>query len=85
MQKSEVQKLIESLKEGTVKVTFKKINTGEIRIMESTLNPKTLKDNGITTEVEKVSPESDHIAVWCIDKNAWRSFRVNTVTEWSVV
>ena len=50
--------------------------------MESTLNPDLLKEAGIETVLESVNPDSDHIAVWCIDKNAWRSFRVNTVISW---
>tara|TARA_B100001094_G_scaffold234591_1_gene229562 strand:+ start:8182 stop:8439 length:258 start_codon:yes stop_codon:yes gene_type:complete len=82
MQTSEVKNLIDSLKLGRVWVKFKKIGTGEIRNMESTLNPDLLKEAGIETVLESVNPESDHIAVWCIDKNAWRSFRVNTVISW---
>jgi len=82
MQKSEVQNLINALQLGRVWVNFKKIGTGEIRNMESTLNPDLLKEAGVNTVLESVNPESDHIAVWCLDKDAWRSFRVNTVISW---
>jgi len=84
MQKSELQSLIKSLQEGIVFVTFTKIGSGEVRRMESTLKPEILKEAGISATVEKISPESDHVAVWCLDKNAWRSFRVETVTGWEV-
>ena len=82
MQKSEVQNIIKALQLGRVWVNFKKIGTGEIRNMESTLNPDLLKEAGVNTVLESVNPESDHIAVWCLDKDAWRSFRVNTVISW---
>lgn len=82
MQTSEVKNLIDALKCGRVWVNFKKIGTGEIRNMESTLNPELLKEAGVKTVLESVNPESDHIAVWCLDKSAWRSFRVNTVISW---
>lgn len=82
MQKSEVQNLIKALQLGRVWVNFKKIGTGEIRNMESTLAPELMKEAGVKTEIEKVNPESDHIAVWCLDKSAWRSFRVETVISW---
>lgn len=85
MQATELKALISALQNGIVNVTFKKIDTEEIRIMESTLKPSILEENGIKATVDSVSPESDHVAVWCLDKDAWRSFRVNTVISWEVV
>jgi hypothetical protein len=84
MQKSELQSLITALQEGIVYVTFTKLDSGEVRRMESTLKPEILKEAGIVATVGKISPESDHVAVWCLDKTAWRSFRVETVTGWEV-
>ena len=85
MQVTELKALISALQNGIVNVTFKKIDTEEIRVMESTLKSSILEENGITATVDNVSPESDHVAVWCLDKDAWRSFRVNTVVNWEVV
>jgi hypothetical protein len=85
MQATELKALISALQNGIVNVTFKKIDTEEIRVMESTLKTSILEENGITATVDNVSPESDHVAVWCLDKDAWRSFRVNTVINWEVV
>jgi hypothetical protein len=85
MQATELKALISALQNGIVNVTFKKIDTEEIRVMESTLKTSILEENGITATVDNVSPESDHVAVWCLDKDAWRSFRVNTVVNWEVV
>lgn len=73
-------KFIKAAKDGTVTVVFEKINSGGTRIMECTLNPE-LSDGNVKLEFGQ-QESSDHLAVWAIDRNAWRSFRVSTVTEW---
>jgi hypothetical protein len=85
MDRTENARLIEALKKGTVTVTFQKIDSDEIRVMPCTLNPTVLKANGIETVIESVNPDTDHIAVWSLDKDAWRSFRVSTVLGWEVL
>ena len=85
MDRTENARLIEALKKGTVTVTFQKIDSDEIRVMPCTLNPTVLKANGIETVIESVNPDTDHIAVWSLDKAAWRSFRVSTVLGWEVL
>jgi len=84
MQTNEVTKLIESLRDGIVTVTFKKINTDEIRVMPCSLDPKVLTENGVTTEIKSFDPASDHLVAWALDKKAWRSFRLSTVISWEV-
>ena len=64
---------------GVVTVVFKKINTEEIRVMPCTLNEELSDGNA---NINGTDTKSDHFAVWCLDKNAWRSFRANTVIEW---
>ena len=66
-------------KQGVVTVVFKKINSDEIRVMPCTLNKDLSNGNANITDTD---PNSDHFAVWCLDKDAWRSFRANTVIEW---
>lgn len=70
--------LLEALKRGKCFITYKKIDSGELREMECTLDPD-LIPRGL-----KINQNSDgsNIVVWCIDKNAWRSFRVNTMKGW---
>ena len=85
MDRNENARLIEALKKGTVTVTFQKIDSDEIRVMPCSLNPTVLKANGIATVIESVNPDTDHIAVWSLDKDAWRSFRVSTVLGWEVL
>src|SRR6056300_214968 len=82
MNKVETQNLINALKKGVVTVVFKKINTEEIRIMPCTLNPDVLDEHSVKTIIKDFSADSDHVAAWAIDKEAWRSFRLNTVISW---
>lgn len=85
MNRNELSSLLEALQNGTVTVTFQKIDSDEIRVMPCTLNPIVLKANGINTTIENVNPETDHVAVWSLDKDAWRAFRVSTVLGWEVL
>jgi hypothetical protein len=85
MDKNEKIKLIEALKRGTVTVTFQKIDTEEIRVMPCTLNPVVLEANGVTPSIDKINSDSDHIPAWSLDKDAWRSFRLDTVMGWEVL
>ena len=73
--------LINSLKNGVVTISFKKIDTGEIRVMPSTLNPKLIPMGSI---INNISEDSETIMVWSLDKNSWRDIRVNTILEWNV-
>ena len=81
----DVSAFIAKAKEGAVTVEFTKINTGEVRVMPCTLNPTLLEAAGIKATVESIDPGSAHIAVWSLDKEAWRSFRVATVADWCPV
>lgn len=73
------EKFINTAKKGIVTVVFKKINTEEVRIMPCTLNSEVAGKNIV---IKDFDAKSDHIVVWCLDKDAYRSFRVNTVIEW---
>ena len=77
--------LIDALRKDIVTVVFEKIDTGEIRIMPCTLNPEMLKANGVKTEISYTSNEMEAFPVWSLDKNAWRSFRLDTVEGWEVL
>ena len=81
MEIGEKTKLLEALNKGIVQVTFKKIDTGELRVMPCTLDEKVLDAHGVKITI-KMNADSDHFCVWSLDKNAFRSFRLTTVTEW---
>lgn len=70
------------LRHGVVKVTFKK-KDGSTRVMECTLMETVVVPHEKTTDrVKEDNP--DVMAVWDLDKNAWRSFRLDSVTEVNV-
>ena len=76
-----MNELITALKRGIVVISFKKIDSGEIRVMPSTLNEELMP---VGVKIMNISAESETIMVWSLDKNAWRDIRVNTITEWRV-
>jgi len=78
-------KLLEALKKGTVTVSFRKIDTGELRVMPCTLNPVVLEANGVKNKVKVENTDTEAFPVWALDKNAWRSFRLDTVEGWEVL
>ena len=85
MNTNDKAKLFEALQKGQVTVTFKKIDTGDIRIMPCTLNKDILKENGVTSTINYSSNNMEAFPVWSLDKNAWRSFRLDTVEGWEVL
>ena len=85
MDNNEKAKLLEALQKGQVTVSFRKIDTGELRVMPCTLNPVVLKANGVETKINYSSNSMEAFPVWSLDKNAWRSFRLDTVLGWEVL
>jgi acyl-ACP thioesterase len=75
------EEIVAALKANVCEVTFTKVN-GETRTM-----PCTLKDDIVpayerkTPVKEATDKEKATLSVWCTDKDAWRSFRVDSVTE----
>ena len=76
-----MDKLLEALKEGVCIVTYTKIDTGESREMECTLKPELIPGHHDIGQNSK----SDHILVYALDRDAWRSFRASTMTGWHSV
>ena len=80
----------ELLRQGIVEVEFTKVN-GEYRVMPCTLNEhlippapvKELKEGELPKPPRKESPEV--IRVFCIDKQEWRSFRIDSVISISLI
>lgn len=75
--------IMEKLRANRCWVTFKKVN-GEMRTMHCTLQEQYLPQQMHTDEV--ASKKSDTaIAVWDLEKEAWRSFRVDSVVKFEVL
>lgn len=77
---SDMKGFIKAAQKGVVTVVFKKIYDDEIRTMVCTLN-RELSNNNVP-EILEQKDVGDNLAVWALDREAWRSFRTNTVIEW---
>ena len=77
--------ILKDLRNYVIEVHFNKVN-GEQRVMRCTLRPdllpaKYVEDiNEQNQEKEFHQSNPDVIAAWDIQKNAWRSFRIDNVT-----
>lgn len=69
--------IIEALKKGITTVVFTKVD-GSTRTMNCTLSSRYLPENA---DVSGKSKNNSSVAVWDTDKNAWRSFRVDSVQK----
>jgi hypothetical protein len=75
------EQIVEALKANVCAVTFTKVN-GEIRTMPCTLKEDVVPAYERKTPVkEATDKEKATLSVWCTDKQAWRSFRVDSVTK----
>ena len=76
--------LIEALKAHKCIVKFTKVN-GEVREMPCTLREDIVPKRPIIPEArqsERIIKENEKtLSVWCLDKNEWRSFRIDNVLE----
>ena len=74
--------LVKGLKKDVLTINFTKVN-GEERVMNCTLHESLLPE-AIASDSEK-KENLDVIAVWDTDKDAWRSFRVDSVNYIKIV
>ena len=70
--------LVELLKSGTYTVTFTKVD-GSRRDMPCTLQENLLPTRAFAESRREPNPET--LSVWCVDQDAWRSFRVMNVVS----
>ena len=71
--------LVHNLQGGLVEVTFEKVN-GDIRKMLCTL-----QEGVIPKTTGKKKENKDVLAVWDLGKNAWRSFRLDSINKVELV
>lgn len=74
---------LKSLKNGICKVLFTKAN-GEDRLMHCTLNESILPEQiDIEEVIQKKKPNPNAVAVWDTEVGGWRSFRWDSIKEFS--
>ena len=67
------------LQKGVATVSFKKVD-GNIRIMECTLNAGMIPPPKEPKKTDRVkTPNNAVLSVWDVNKDGWRSFRVENV------
>lgn len=73
----------ELARKGIITVKFTKVN-GDLRTMRCTLMSEHLPPQG---DIEEASTRSNPntLAVWDLDNNGWRSFRIDSVTSVEVI
>ena len=79
--KFDIDWIVSCLKENVCEVKFIKKN-GDERVMKCTLHPKYLPITETVTEETK-SKNGESISVWDTEVNGWRSFRLDSVKEFS--
>jgi hypothetical protein len=67
--------IYDALRNAVCEVTFTKVN-GEKRIMPCTLKSDIVPPMKIDQLRESKKSRDSVISVWCTDKNAWRSFKL---------
>lgn len=72
--------IIENLHRGVCRVVFEKAN-GEIREMKCTLDPNRLPSGRVLNE--NYAPSNEYTVVWDMEANDWRSFRFESVREFT--
>ena len=77
------QKVKEDLHDGVCKVVFTKAN-GDERVMHCTLREELLPPQMDVEEViQKKKSNPDVLAVWDVEAKGWRSFRWDSVKEFT--
>lgn len=70
--------MLQRLRAGQCTVIFTKVN-GEVRVMRCTRNRELIPPSTDSAEPAARSYNTDTVSVWDLDKQAWRSFRVDSV------
>jgi hypothetical protein len=81
--KNNRNELVDALKNGVVLVRFTKVN-GEERLMHCTLHESFLPKSEKTEKSTKKMKDESVVTAWDVNKEDWRSFRVENVISASM-
>jgi len=80
--------MLKDLRGMACEVHFNKVGDGAIRNMHCTLRPDLLPQNtdvNFLEEQHSKEENKDVIVVWDLQKNGWRSFRVDSVVYFNAI
>lgn len=78
------QQILEMLHQSDCEVTFTKVD-GNLRVMPCTLRAEALPEKSLTEDKQVREKNLNVISVWSLDKQQWRSFRVDNVVSISPI
>lgn len=78
------QEILELLYKNDCEVTFTKVD-GTVRVMPCTLREEAMPERDAAKFHETRVVNENVISAFCLDKNEWRSFRVENVTDIKVL
>ena len=79
--KFEYENVVNTLREGIVRLSFVKVKDGQIRNMRATLNTKFIPEAKMPKTDANANTEKNQLAVrvFDLDIEDWRSFRVDSL------
>lgn len=75
------------LKDGICMIDFHKVD-GTKRLMKCTLNEKYIDEHEVKYDkkTERIKPSNENLlVVFDVEKNDWRSLRLDSIVTWNVV
>jgi len=76
--------MIKALRNGVCEINFAKVN-GDQRVMLCTLNESVLPNKEVKAADNMRVVSNTSIAVWDIQAEGWRSFRIDSVNTFKVI
>ena len=77
------EEILENLKEGICRITFKKVTDGKYRVLYCTLLPEEIphveENKLMLLEILSTQKNPNLLVVWDVVKSDWRSFYINTI------
>ena len=78
------QNLKEILKNNVISISFTKVD-GSKREMKCTLKEELLPELQVSSSLSKKQENEHVLPVWDLEKNSFRSFRIDSVLDYSVL
>jgi hypothetical protein len=85
--KFEYDSVVDTLRDGIVKLSFVKVKDGQVRNMRATLNEKFIPTEKMPKTDANANTEKNQLAVrvFDLDIDDWRSFRVDSLQTFDAI